>query len=90
MQTRVQVCTHVKHVRLQTDVWNHSALLFYLSHQGKTFQSNPNLTDVASPASCLSFGHPFLCLLRLELDIYIGSGGLNSAPQCLYGKHFNC
>lgn len=89
MQTRMQVCTHVKHVRLRVGVWNHPPFVFYLSLQGKTFQSNPDLTAMASLASCLSFGHPSLCLLSLELDIYIDSRGLNSDPQCMYGKHFN-
>lgn len=46
-------CAHL-HVRLRAGIWNHTPLLFYLSLQGKTFQSNPDLTDMASLASCLS------------------------------------
>lgn len=77
----MQVCTPA--CEASSCVWNHPSFLFYLNLQGKTFQSNPDLTDVASLASCLSFGHPSLCLLSLELDIYIDSRGLNSDPQCL-------
>lgn len=72
------------------DVWNHPPLLFYLSHQGKASQSNPDLIDKASLASHLAFGDSCLCLLSLELDIGIGSGELNSDPQCLFDTHFNC
>lgn len=85
----IHTCEHV--LRPEVYVENHLQSLLYLIHQGRSLNQTQHLwTWLLTP------GIPYLCLLRLELQVDItptwylhGSWGSELWSSHLPGKHFN-